>query len=507
MVEDESTAQPSTLRPPATSPVRVTRAQAEEACKGDFNYWARLLNPEETTSDFPDLFIVIFFMVVENIHNPKVWQRYLIAIPRGHAKTTFLQLVVCWILTFTDLASIVIICATDKLAEKILANIELMLNRRDYIKLFGDWKLERKKNTNGHKVFFHRGRRIELLAQGAGSAIRGLNPRPQFYLLDDIQIREDAKSPTKFKDLFDWATTTLIKGRDRKRCTVLCCGNKYPTEHCLISKLEALSYWTSVVLGALLSDGTALWEEVASKQELLLEYQEDLEAGVPESFVSEMLNGKTEGLGSGIRIDKIPFYTPPMAAVIGRYIIMDISTDKATIDQCVIMNFDLYADDTVVIKEVDTGKWAHDDLAERAVQSALRTQTPLICYEGVGYQHIMQKELEKTLIRYGLRDTMHIEPVMPEGESKNSRIVNYFFKPLMKGTILLSQSIRSLVINQITNFDLSRTNNLDDIIDTAGYHKRVIDDPRLRALTALPVNTIFDEEEELMETNSSRFSH
>lgn len=475
----------------------VSRTQAIQAFKTDYNYMMRTLKPDEVVSDFPDLFVAIFNLITQNIDKPEIWERYVIGIPRGHAKTTFLEGIVVWVITFSTLQAFMIVCATEELAEDILSDICDMLSMPDYIRLFGNWETNKIRSTNSLKEFHFLGRLIRLDAKGAGSKVRGKLrvSRPQFYLLDDIQQKEDADSPTKFKKLYSWLLTTLLKGKHPKRALALYCGNKYPTKYCLLSALEAHPKWASVVLGSLLSDGEALWEEVRSKESLLQEFQDDIDAGMPEAFVSEMLNGKTEGLGGGLRIDKIPQYERPASPLVGRFLLIDIATDKETLDQCVIAGQDLHADDTVVTTSITEGKWAHDDLAVEAVNIALSTNTPHIIYEDVQFQHIMGKELRKEVARRGILG-LQISPISPRGMAKNRRIRDYFFKMLMKGIIRLHPSVRAKVIDQISTFDYTTTNNLDDILDAEGYAYLVTQDPELRMKCILPVNDILLEEDE-----------
>ena len=481
---------------------KISRADAQNACEVDLNYLMRICKPVEFVSDFPPMFLAVFALITRNIDKPEYWERYLVAIPRGHAKSTFLEGIIVWILTFTSLQSIMIVCATAGLAKDILASVSDMMTEVDYIRLFGDYRIEQKRDgrdTTELKEFFFRGYKRRLEAKGANSKIRGKKriARPQVYILDDLQSKEDSESQELFMKLHTWMTTTLLMGR-HKRAIAIYCGNKYPVDTCMVSTLEKAPHWTSVVMGAILSDGKALWEEVRSLSSLLQE-KEDLRAeGMESSFISEMLNGKVRGLFSGVDISMIPEYEAIGMPVIGRFIIIDVATDKDTADQCVINQYDLYPDSLVVMKEVDEGKWAHDDLADRAVGMALRTQTPLICYEDVGYQHILNKEITKSMNKRGVLN-MYVQPITPDGLNKNWRIQNWFLKRLLKGVLLLHPDVRAKVINQIGTFNRLKANNLDDILDNGAYVYKVVTTPQLVNMSMLPVNELLLEDDEEMQ--------
>jgi len=480
---------------------KISRSKAIEACRLDLNYLARITKPMEFTSDFPPLFIAVFHLIIANLEKPEYWARYLIAIPRGHAKSTFLEVIIVWFLTFSKLQTVMIIGSTAGLAEDMLASVADMMQERDYILLFGDYRVQHGRDTTSLQEFHFQGLQRRIEAKGAGSKIRGKKriSRPQLYILDDLQVREDADNPELLRKLHTWLTTTVLMGRHNKRAIAIYCGNKYPTENCMVSKLEEAPHWSSVVMGAILADGKALWEEVRSLVSLLQEKADMEKEGMVESFISEMLNGKVKGLFSGINVSDIPEAGDKEATpVIGRFIIMDIATDKETADQCVIAQFDYHPDSLVVCKEVEVGKWAHDDLAERAVEMALRTQTPLICYEDVGYQHILNKEIQKSMDARGLIN-MYVMPVSPQGLKKNWRIQNWLFKRLLKGHLLLHPTVRAIVLNQVGLFNRMKATNLDDILDCLAYHNSVVHDPALVHLSLLPVNELLMEDDEDMQ--------
>lgn len=495
---------------------RFNRNEAIAKCRSDINYLGVMsLGSEVMKSPFPPEYVTVFHLVTENVNKPKFWMRYLVALPRGHAKTTFLKVLVLWLMLFTPLKSFLIICNTKPLSQDILADLADMLDSRDIVMLFGNWATTRSVDSKERKEFVFLGKEFKIESASSMGKVRGKTRRgrPQVYIIDDMQSREEAESPTISSALWAWFNTTLLKGRDGERCIAIYCGNKYASPDCVVTKLQKHPRWISLVVGALLSDGSAIWPSLRSKKDLLDEYQDDLWSGIPEAFISEVLNGKSGGLSAGIRIDKIPseYWVWEGEPVIGRFIVVDLSTDKATPDKQTVGVFDLIPENSAVCKFMVEKKLAHDDLAEFIVSLALEWQVPCIFFEDVNFQHIMKREIEKVIESLGILN-MTVNPLTPEGSSKAFRIINYCFKALLKklegfSAIRLDPQVRSMITTQIEQYTLGSKTNVDDMLDNLAYAHMVTKDPAKTSLTTLPISEILHEEmeEEMWEHGNTAF--
>ncbi|MCK5776007.1 MAG: hypothetical protein KAH25_07525 [Bacteroidales bacterium] len=455
---------------------KFSKSQLRATCYNDINFLMRLVNPELMEHDFPDEYIAIFMLIKENIDDQSALDKLAIGLPRGLGKTVFITACLLWVCLFSKRNFIAIVTQTHKLSLNIMSTLDEYLSNDNITAIFESWEDAKTRSVLDTKESFFMGRRLFIVCVSAGGAVRGLvlyGFRPDFYFMDDIQSRENAESVEQSKKLWGWVTTTLLKGRSPKGAISIFVGNKYLGDRTIMKILESHPSWTSFIVGAILKDGSALWEKVRSRMSLLAEYVDDVMGGNADAFLTEMLNGDTQGLFSGLDIDSIPLWKEQYDSepVIAKSLIIDIATDKRTVDQCVLMTVNFTAEFSY-ISRIQVGKWNHKELARKAVEQSVEDGCPLICYEDVAFQHIMNKEITDILEGANIYTTS-VMPVSPKGESKNSRIINLFFKLLMSGHIKLTNETFGICVGQISTFNASRTDNLDDIIDTAGYISQI----------------------------------
>jgi hypothetical protein len=421
-------------------------------------------------------------------------ERFAIGIPRGFAKTTFLKLLCVWYILFSDKKFILIVGAAEKLATNTLADICDMLSSRNIRTLFGNWQFDIEEDTKEQKVFTFRGRTIILKAVGAGTAVRGINrksSRPDVIILDDVQKREDSENKELSDDLLKWILGTLMKARSNSGCTYIYVGNMYP-QNCILQALKNNSQWTSLVVGGLLSDGTSLWEELRPAEELIAEYQSDLEMGHPEIFISEILNSTDIAPPSGIDINKIPVLPGYYQQLLddgeaeGSFIIIDPSSGKKTGDDCAICHYDVI-DSKPIFTELATGTFSPLETIEAAINMGLRKNTRLIGVEGVAYQSTLLFWFNHYCNENGISGFEFVE-LSPKGQAKNNRIKRGLLS-LIAGEIYLGSAVRSTVMAQIVEWNPMIINNKDDIIDPIGYVDELV-----RDYGDLMIKNTFDED-------------
>jgi hypothetical protein len=367
-----------------------------------------------------------------------------------------------------------------------------MLSSRNIRTLFGNWQFDIEEDTKEQKVFTFRGRTIILKAVGAGTAVRGINrksARPDVIILDDVQKREDSENKELADDLLKWILGTLMKARSNSGCTYIYVGNMYP-QNCILQALKNNSQWTSLVVGGLLSDGTSLWEELRPAEELIAEYQSDLEMGHPEIFISEILNSTDIAPPSGIDITKIPllpdYYLELLAnnEAEGSFILIDPSSGKKTGDDCTISHYDVI-DGKPIFNQLAAGTFSPLETIEAAITMGLTNNTRLIGVEGVAYQSTLLFWFNHYCTENGISGFEFVE-LSPKGQAKNNRIKRGLLS-LIAGEIYLAPAVRSVVISQIIEWNPMIISNIDDIIDPIGYV-----DEMMQTYSGLMVKTTFD---------------
>ena len=471
--------------------INTSGAEAAELCRRDLNFLGMLANPEEFVFAFPPFYITLFTLLTA--FKSKV-ERFAIGIPRGFAKTTFIKLLCLWYIIFSKRQFILVVGASEDLAVNTLSDVCDLLDGLSIRKLFGNWRALCEVDTQALKVFNFRGRDIILRAIGAGTAVRGINrknKRPDVIIMDDVQKRETAENKELSDQLLKWILGTLMKARSNSGCTYIYVGNMYP-QNCILDRLRTNTQWTSFVVGGLLADGTSLWEELRPAEELLEEYQSDLEMGHPEIFVSEILNSTDLLPSSGLDINKIPLLPDYYEELLrtgeaeGSFIIIDPSSGKKTGDDCTINHYSM-VDSKPILDTILHGTFTPLDTIKKAIDLGMKNNTRLIGVEGVAYQSTLLFWFNHVCEADGITGFEFVE-LSPKGQAKNNRIKKGILQ-LLAGDIYLHPTTRSLVLTQAIEWNPLKINNVDDIIDPIGYVEEMV-----RDYGALCVKNTFDTE-------------
>lgn len=454
------------------SEVVVDPAQAAVLARGDLNFLGALAEPESFFLRFPGYYLSLFGILVAF---KKSFERYAIGLPRGFGKTSFVKLLILWVILFSEKKFILIVGASADLAVNTLSDVIDLLDSPNIRKIFGGWDANRVYvSRQDLKVFSFRGRVIILRAIGAQTTVRGINrknSRPDFVVMDDIQTKEDAKNPDLAASLLSWMTGTLMKAKSNFDCTFVFIGNMYP-QNAILEKLKNASTWTSLIVGGILSDGSSLWEELRPIESLLEEYQADIELGQGDVFCSEVLNSTELPPPSGLSIDSIPYPaqwqldTEPE----GGFILIDPSSGKKKGDDCTIEHYSVI-DGLPLFDEIEYGTFSPLETIKAAINMGLEKNTRLVCVEDVAYQSTLLFWFNYICEQEGISG-FEFHPVSPKNVAKNNRIKKGLIKAI-KGEILIHPKIRALVVDQANRWNPGTVNNVDDIIDPLGYVEEV----------------------------------
>ena len=309
------------------------RAQVIQACETDLNFLGALALPEVFEFHFPPVLLAAWQLLKQYaVEFSGKFPQVALGIPRGHAKTTLIKLFILYCILFTKKRFILVICSTAPLAENIIADVTDMLDEDNCKSVFGDWRVGIEKNTNNLKKFGFRKRNIILGAVGAEGSIRGLNiknARPDVMIFEDIQTKECAESPVQSLALERWMIGTAMKAKSPRGCLMVFVGNMYPGPNSILKKIKHNPKWVKFISGAILADGTALWEELRSLESLIEELETDMASGHPEIFFSEVLNDTEAGINNSIDFSKFtdwPWLEEDIPQ--GKFIIVDPSQGK-----------------------------------------------------------------------------------------------------------------------------------------------------------------------------------
>ena len=112
-----------------TSEVVLSINKIYERGKIDINFFASLCIPDVCIFELPVFYLGCFQLLMQR--NPDQigkLLRFALGLPRGHAKTTFIKVVICWMIVYDKAKFVLIICANGDLAELLLADIHDILS-------------------------------------------------------------------------------------------------------------------------------------------------------------------------------------------------------------------------------------------------------------------------------------------------------------------------------------------------------------------------------------------
>lgn len=451
-------------------------SEVKAIAEQDVNMLAGLAMPLVFEYLFPKVLLAAWYLLTTEAKKFGVFRQIALGIPRGHGKTTLVKLFILWCILFTKRRFILVIGSNADMAENVISDVCDMLEEPNIKALFGDWKAGRETNRQDLKKFAFRERIIILAAIGQGGAIRGLNlkhERPDVMIFEDVQTKECSESLVQSAALERWMLGTAMKAKSPHGCLFIYNGNMYPGQNCILRKLKTNPTWIKFISGAILADGTALWPEHRDLKSLIEEFDNDIAAGHPEIFLSEVMNDTETGINTRTDLSQIKQWPwQPEDNPQGKFIIIDPATDKTRSDDVAIGYFEVY-DGIPALRKVYEEKLSPGNTIRRALLLAIQTKTRVIAVESNAYQYSLLYWFGVICEQLALTGFDFVE-VYSGGYAKNSRISDTL-KELTAGEIILHDEVRSKVLQQIANWNPLRRNNIDNILDLLSYSKKVME--------------------------------
>lgn len=511
-------------------------SQVVEQMQVSLDYLAGVLLPEECTEDYPDIHQMVYELITDGLQSLQKYQRYAIALPRGHAKTQLVKFLILYTILFTSIRYVMVVANSVSMSESIIDDCMDMLDSDNVVKLFGDFRTGIIEDNQKRKIFRYRGREIILKPMGIGSSLRGTNirnRRPEFIICDDLQSLEEARSPEVGKRQLQWFLGTLLKARSYQHCMVLYVGNMYPDVEigdkgsgvytCILRNLQLSPEWRTIVTGGILADGTALWEAVIGKEELLSDLAMDASMGQADVWFAEVQNDPNAKSDRLLDLDAVPSYPYENAAseleeetgvsirstgelIVGKFIMIDPSLGKKTSDRQVVALCHCYDFKTPVVRKFFIHQGSAPSLVEFVLKLAIEHEVPLVCSEAYGYQ-------ESLLQWFGfIAENLNIDGVMflpikrsgMTGKLQKNRAIVAGFKHLIQTDLVLHPDAKSVYQSEAQIFDATvAEGQSDDVLDTAEYCYRVFHEystewlmmPTLGSATTNPTSRANDEPE------------
>ena len=465
----------STIREEITFQTSVEDAYSRG--REDINFYAGLLLGEVYESPFPPFYRSLFTLVTKAGVDPYTLLRFALGLPRGFVKTTFMKVIVCWLIHYGYNDFILAVCATDTLAQAFINDVDEMLSNPTVEQIYGNWTATKESDNAKQKIGYIKGKRVVLAARGAGSSVRGINihhKRPNLIVCDDIQTREGALSEAQNDALIEWFTGTLLKCLSKRGANrrVIFLGNMYPGD-CLLKILKDNPSWLSMVTGAILDDGESLWAELQPVSALIEEYKHDEAMGKGHIWFAEVQNDPLDA--------KYRLLSGPIPSTYDDLLSTEPDATFLTVDPA---GFRKKSDDNVialhavyggipVVTNLNGGVWSPKTTVINIITTAIENGCSIIGIESTGYQQSLKFWVEEFLLKMGLASDIVVVELKTNNRSKLMRIRD-FIDELMDGSAGMTKGARAIFSYYASMYKIDRTDNRDDYLDAPAYQKQIM---------------------------------
>lgn len=449
--------------------VQVNPHQALNKGEKDFNFFAGLCLPTIIRFAFPDYYIAVWLLLVNAIETGqkdkiKKLLRHVIGLPRGFAKTTFLKILIVWLIVYDKVSFVLIVCATGPLAESFLSDVHNILQSSNIERVYGRWDpaVDQVSTKRGS---YHR-RPLVMKAAGSGGSVRGINEenmRPDFIICDDMQTKENDNSDTERAALFDWFVGTLLKTVDQFFATVMYVGNMY-SDHCILYQLKINPHWTSLITGAILEDGTSLWPQLFTIEDLYDSFLHDESLGKADIWFAEIMNDPIDSLTTllpnPLPTDILTVIPSPDAA----FVTIDPAGYRDAADDNVVAAHYII-DGKGYIAEMDGGIWNPGQTAECAIIQAVTHNATLIAVEKYVYQASLAYWINRLMHEEGITGIEAVPIARLQNKTKEQHIRAFITELYSRNYAFIRQKDRSKFVYQALAYRLGKKKNKDDWLD------------------------------------------
>ncbi len=439
----------------------------------DINFFASLCIPEVCVYELPVFYLGCFQLLMQR--NPgQIGKllRFALGLPRGHAKTTFIKVLICWMIVYDEAQFILIVCANADLAQLLLADIHDILSSDNITAVYGDWLGGLSINSADTKKSRYHNKAVSIVARGWEGGIRGINlkhARPDVIFCDDVQTKKNSESLTDSANLLSTLVGTIFKAvSPRGNRLIIYVGNMY-SDNCVLGKLKKNPYWISLVTGAILEDGQPLWPELFSLEDLMEGYYHDESLGMSHVWFAEVMNDPTSTAQNIFPhgLPDSPFEEFQLSNPNGAFITIDPAGFRKNSDDNVIC-VHLKLGEKSAIVETAKGIMDPEQLILKALALAVKWRCSLIGVEDTGYQMTLGFWLMKYIAQFQMHG-LAVVPLKPHGRSKESRIRLFIAELYNESYYLHDPQTRRDFTWQASTYKLGKSDNKDDLLDACAY--------------------------------------
>ena len=482
-------------------------ASLKNRARSSLDFLSSLLLPTMTTLNYPPILLAFWRQLVDIAFDTTTkFPQLGIGIPRGHAKTTIIKLYVLFLIFFTKKRFILVICAKEDLATNILSDVGDILDSANVRSIWGDWRSELSKDKAEKKKFVLCGRTIILAGIGTGGNFRGVNEsnaRPDVIIFDDAQTKKCSDSVAESTKFISWFSSDAIKARAPEGCIYIYVGNMYKElvlsrdsngaatlRSCMLHNMMLMKQWKTFIAGAIQSDGGTLWEELHSKEQLLMDLEQDRELGNTAEWFAEVQNDPEYKEDAVFKPESIVvFNLDEHESIMGdaphsRYIIIDPSLGKKTSDKQEVGLFEVTEDVPRFTRRWNIQK-SQPELIRDVIDLCLKYNVPVVAVENYGMQGALIQWFDFWISKLGIQGIKIVE--INRGRPSKNIAIQQYLKELCAGFQEVADTVLPVLVDQGTGFDAQITTNADDLLDVGTYGNLFWNNHELRATALLPL--------------------
>lgn len=432
---------------------------------------------EQLTDDIPAFHGEIWGLLTDQDK-----ERILLAIPRGHNKTTLAKLAVAYHFMYTSHRFCVYLSNTNAIAKNACKDILAYFESDNFTNVFGKIKLTKSSETESLWIFeivdaFGRIKQCILRAVGADQQVRGLNidnERPDLAVVDDVEDNKNTETPIQQKKLDRYIFGPFLKALNKRRRKIMWLGNMLQKTS-LLSRLSRNPTWNPVVFGAIIKDAVTnelkpLWPDLWTLEELQADFKEHRDLGLVESWMCEMMNmpGHGENGFSAEQLNYAPMVTPDECEC--TWITIDPAFgENGWNDNTAIVVHGVPKDTGIPgVMAYEVGKFDEVVMFDKAFQLAMYWNARCWGIESVAAQRVLIKLFEMLCATRQLTGQFEFVPLMAgKGDPKVARIKAWVSLMAAKEYTIPEDDI--MITSQALAYNMKKQSNDDDLIDSCAY--------------------------------------
>lgn len=463
----------------ATKPILLQPDEIVAAMKQSYEFFINFFMAELLLFPIPPFHIDIFGKMVMTMV-----KKLVLAIPRGHNKTTLAKLAVVWHFLFTDYSFILYVSSTASIAQAACNDIIAFMRTANFVSTFGgiDFKFDQAIERQGEGFFVFRFqiygtdtyKTCILRALGAGQQVRGLNvhnKRPEMTVVDDLEDNDNIATEPLQDKLKRWVFGPFLKALNRWKQRILWLGN-WLSNTCLLKDLCEDPTWESYRYGCIQKDGTPLWPDMWPLDAIKADFESYVNQNLEDVWFAEMMNMIIPRRDGVIRPNEI-YYLHSLDPLTVKYKFITIDpaiSDKKWAHKCGIIVHAYNEDEQVwqIVDGVIERGLNPMDIYKKTMELAIKWKVKVIGIEQISYQKALKFFFEHLLAEFGEHD---IEVIgVPAGDRKTERISAWSGMIKQKRYALTQgHPICTMLTDQLINFDPRKKSNDDDGIDACAH--------------------------------------